>query len=127
MNVNKPDKRRFGRRATNWSGRIVADNGRTVRCTVKDCSVGGALIELFEPTYLPFRFILEVEVSGFRSLCEVRHHRDRRVGVEFVRGEAAVRSEARNPISDGLDFTIPPPFAMTPMSCGELRALVRRS
>ncbi|MEZ5842646.1 MAG: PilZ domain-containing protein [Hyphomicrobiaceae bacterium] len=126
MRFEKQERRRFGRRETNWAGRIVLKNHRAVRCTVRDCSVGGALIELLEPTYLPFRFILEVDISGFRSECEVRHQRGTRVGVEFVGIGAIDRNDTRNPISAGLDLSVPAPVPKTPMTCGELRALVRR-
>lgn len=126
MSNHGNDRRRFGRRDTNWQGRIVLDGRRPVLCWVKDCSVGGALLELLEPARLPFSFLLEVDVSGFRCVCEIRHQNGTRVGVEFVRPVAEVAAAPRQSVREGGDWTAPTATRQAPQKVADLRALVRR-
>jgi hypothetical protein len=119
------DRRRFGRRETNWEGRITWGERRFAQCIVRDISVGGAMVVLREPTWLPYSFMLEIPASGFKTRCEIRHQNELRFGVEFV-GLPAVtgaHSERGAPIAR----VAPAHGQVTPRcSMAELRALVQR-
>ena len=53
-------------------------------CVVKDLSLGGALLGLETPAWLPFNFQLTIDATRFTTYCEVRHHRPDAVGVRFT-------------------------------------------
>ena len=78
------DRRQFGRRETNLHGWITVPGRPRLACTILDISVGGALIGLQKPSWLPYNFQLTVEATRFVSWCEVRHQRPDAVGVRFL-------------------------------------------
>lgn len=89
------EKRRFGRRETNFAGWIRIADRPSQYCTVRDISVGGAFIECEYPSLLPFRFMLEIPATGTIYDCEARHRRDNGLGVEFRRMTMHDRSGKR--------------------------------
>ncbi len=89
------EKRQFGRRKTSLYAWISVPGRPRLSCTVLDVSVGGALIGLEKPSWLPYNFVLTIEASGFRSWCEVRHHRSDAVGVRFLSAVEAASIDVR--------------------------------
>jgi len=81
--MSMQEKRRFGRRETNFAGWIRLPDRPSQYCTVRDISVGGAFIECEYPSLLPFRFLLEIPATNTTYDCEARHRRDNGLGVEF--------------------------------------------
>ena len=79
-----PEQRQFGRRQTNLHAWISVPGRPKLPCTVKNLSVGGALLELNTPSWLPFNFQLTIEATRFRTMCEVRHHSANAIGVRFL-------------------------------------------
>lgn len=90
------ERRQFGRRKTNLRGWISVAGRPKLPCTVLDLSIGGALIGLEKPSWLPYNFVLTIEVTRFVSWCEVRHQRPDAVGVRFL---SAVEAAALDPRS----------------------------
>lgn len=78
------ERRAFGRRETNIKAMVRAGS-RSHVCTIKDISEGGALLEFQETFELPARLWLRWEANSSEILCEIRHSRGTRVGVEFSR------------------------------------------
>lgn len=93
MHPSRPgsDKRAFGRRPT-FDHAIVRIPGRPpVRCTIKNISAGGALLDFGEEIWLPYNFPLSWEVGSREEACEVKHRNGQYVGVNFLREtEAAI-------------------------------------
>jgi hypothetical protein len=92
--ANPADRRQFGRRKTNLHGWISVPGRPKLPCTVLDLSVGGALLHLDKPSWLPYNFVLSIEATKFVSWCEVRHSRPDAVGVRFL---SAVEAAALDP------------------------------
>jgi hypothetical protein len=81
---NGAERRQFGRRRTFLHGWIKLQGRAPVACVVRDFSEGGALLEVPENTWLPFRFSLAIESERFSAECEIRHQRESNIGVCFV-------------------------------------------
>ena len=79
-----PEQRQFGRRQTNLHAWISVPGRPKLPCVVRNISVGGALLELDRPSWLPFNFQLTIEATRFVTMCEVRHHSQGHVGVRFM-------------------------------------------
>lgn len=79
------ERRAFGRRATDMPAYVRASGIAQQSCTIRDISGGGALLEFPAFSELPSRIWLLLS-DGTDVLCEVRHARGNRVGVEFVGG-----------------------------------------
>ncbi len=79
-----PEQRQFGRRQTNLHAWISVPGRPRLPCTVKNLSVGGALLALETPAWLPFNFQLTIEATRFVTMCEVRHHSSNSIGVRFL-------------------------------------------
>ena len=79
-----PEQRQFGRRQTNLHAWISVPGRPRLPCTVKNLSIGGALLALEMPSWLPFNFQLTIEATRFTTMCEVRHHTAHAVGVRFL-------------------------------------------
>ena len=98
--MNKPanpaDRRQFGRRQTNLHGWISVQGRPRLPCVVKDISIGGALLALETPSWLPYNFQLTIDATRFVSWCEVRHCRDNSIGVRFLAAVDAVALDPRN-------------------------------
>ncbi len=85
MTLRQPDRRQFGRRQTTAYGWIHVEGRPRVPCAIANISIGGALLQVDKPSWLPFRFRLVVESLGIDSMCEVRHQRDNAVGISFLK------------------------------------------
>ena len=81
--MSMSEKRRFGRRETNFAGWIRIPDRPSQYCTVRDISIGGAFIECEYPTLLAFRFLLVIPATNTTYDCEARHRRENGLGVEF--------------------------------------------
>lgn len=79
-----PEKRQFGRRQTYMHAWISVQGRPRLPCIVRDISLGGALLELDRPSWLPFNFQLTIESAKYATWCEVRHHSVSQVGVRFM-------------------------------------------
>ncbi|MGD9783384.1 MAG: PilZ domain-containing protein [Hyphomicrobiaceae bacterium] len=82
------ERRQFGRRRTALHAWIKVAGRPPLACVVRDLSVNGALLEMEAPHWLPYRFELDIETSGFRTDCEIRHQSPYGVGVMFVERSA---------------------------------------
>lgn len=78
------ERRQFGRRQTYLHAWISSPGRPRLPCIVRDISVGGALLELNLPPWLPYNFQLTIESTKFTSWCEVRHQSGTKMGVRFV-------------------------------------------
>ncbi len=83
------ERRQFGRRRTFLHGWIRLHGRPSVTCIVQDLSEGGAMLELPDNAWLPFRFHLTIESEGLETDCEVCHERENRIGVRFLKEAAA--------------------------------------
>ncbi|MEQ1670997.1 MAG: PilZ domain-containing protein [Hyphomicrobium sp.] len=84
------ERRAFGRRETLLPA-VVRINHRTIiACTVRDVSEGGALLEFSEQIELPPRIRLTIGGSVNEIICDVRHQRGHRAGVQFACGPLAI-------------------------------------
>lgn len=84
------ERRAFGRRETLLPA-VVRINQRTIlSCTVRDVSEGGALLEFPEVAELPPRIRLTIGGSVNEIICDVRHQRENRAGVQFACGPMAI-------------------------------------
>ena len=62
---------------------------------VKNISIGGALLGLEKPQWLPYNFKLHVEATRFVSWCEVRHQHQDAIGVRFLSAVEAATVDSR--------------------------------
>ena len=99
------DRRAFGRRDTNLPGLLRLSNHVTLECVIRDISEGGALLEFPATVSLSGRMRLSVDGSGQEIICEARHARGNRIGVQFVRNIAL----AARPVAAPADATAPLP------------------
>lgn len=90
--------RNFGRRRTSLRAWITVPGRPRLPCTVLDLSIGGALLGLERPSWLPYNFILTVETTRFQTWCEVRHQRAKAVGVRFLSAVEAAYLDPRSPV-----------------------------
>ena len=90
---NPADRRQFGRRQNQLLAWISVPGRPRLPCSVKNISVGGALLALEKPHWLPFNFQLTIEATRFVTWCEVRHQAPGVVGVRFL---SAVEASAVN-------------------------------
>lgn len=84
LKVDNSDRRQFGRRHTNLTGRVKLAGRAAQHCVVKNLSDGGALLEFDRSEPIPFGFLLTIDGEEKIYGCEVRHHYGARVGVAFV-------------------------------------------
>lgn len=80
----RPEGRRFGRRETSFTGWIRLPGWSSRVCTVRNVSIGGALLECEHPMTLPFKFELHIPIVNTTYACEARHRSANTIGVEFV-------------------------------------------
>ena len=78
------ENRAFGRRATVRHAWIVASQRQRLSCCIRNLSVGGALLELAVPAWLPYNFDIVIEEPKLTVACEVRHRGLHGVGVAFL-------------------------------------------
>lgn len=78
-------ERRAVRRRVLKSGTIAYnDRFKTLSCTVRDLSEGGARLRVDNPMFVPSQFVLLMEQDGFEADCEVVWRADKDVGVRFT-------------------------------------------
>lgn len=91
-------ERRAVRRRVLKSGTIAYnDRFKTLSCTVRDLSEGGARLRADNPLFVPSQFELLIEQDGFEAECEVVWRVDKDLGVRFTsppRQRGAVRRQA---------------------------------
>jgi hypothetical protein len=88
-----PERRSFGRRASQMHGWICPDGRPRIPCIVRNFSETGALIEAAEKVVLPDYFVLTIDAVGVRVGCEVRHEQAGLIGVRFVEEKAAAEPD----------------------------------
>ena len=91
---NPQDRRQFGRRQTSLHAWIEVQGRPRLSCVVRNISVGGALLGLDQPQWLPYNFKLHIEATRFVSWCEVRHQQPGAVGVRFLSAIEAASVDA---------------------------------
>jgi hypothetical protein len=103
--LNGPEQRQFGRRQTYMHAWISVQGRPRLPCIVRNISLGGALLELDRPSWLPFNFQLTIDSVKHVTWCEVRHHSANQVGVRFLSAveQAALdrqRAADNRPVND---------------------------
>lgn len=84
-----PEKRAFGRRHSNDHAIVRVQGRPPVRCTVKNISETGALLDFGSEVWLPYNFKLAWEVGSRSEECEIKHRNGQFVGVFFQRRAVA--------------------------------------
>jgi PilZ domain len=62
---------------------IIEYGGEKVKCTVRDLSITGALLEVSAQAAIPETFTLIVPEDGLKLRCRVVRRADFRIGVAF--------------------------------------------
>jgi hypothetical protein len=62
---------------------VIEHGGDKMKCTVRDLSITGASIELFDSTVIPAKFTLIVLEDGLKLCCRVVRRTEFRIGVAF--------------------------------------------
>ena len=84
-----PERRAFGRRQSNDHAIVRVQGRPPVRCTVKNISETGALLDFGSEVWLPYNFKLAWEVGSRSEECEIKHRNGQFVGVFFQRHASA--------------------------------------
>lgn len=92
------ERRRFGRRTTFKSARILAEGLLPLDCMLVDISDGGAGLRISDDPSLPPTFELFIEADDIIVLCRVAYRTAGKVGVEFLRSPRRA-SRLSNPSS----------------------------
>ena len=79
------DRRAFGRRETHMAASVRLPNHTLYDCVIRDISEGGALLEFPQRIEVSGRLRLRLEAGSQEIICDVRHTRGNRAGVEFAR------------------------------------------
>ena len=88
------DKRRYPRRRTLKSGKVVFNNRHsTMDCTIRNMSEGGALLLFARTPHLPDQFELRLVEDNTAYPCRRAWQQDTAVGVEFLTVRAAAAAE----------------------------------
>jgi hypothetical protein len=61
----------------------ISCGAELIDCTVRNISDIGAALEVVTPLYIPDRFKLIIESSGFNRPCHIIWRQQRRIGVAF--------------------------------------------
>jgi PilZ domain len=78
------NQRRHSRRASGAAGLIhLHDSGKQIPCRVQDRSLGGACLELEDPSILPSFFVLLVPAEHIERQCTLVWRDKDRAGVRF--------------------------------------------
>ncbi|POF32295.1 PilZ domain-containing protein [Roseibium marinum] len=76
-------------------GKMIFQNGlRSIPCTVRNISEGGAMLQFEQAFLLPKEFDLQIELEDYEVTCERRWEDGLRCGVQFV-GEKRHTSKQR--------------------------------
>lgn len=92
----RQDRRAFGRRETNVLAWVRIDGRPRLRCYIRNITPKGAFLEFEPPTWLPFRFMVEIESDGTLFGCEIRHARQTGIGILFVPLDAVAEYRAKS-------------------------------
>jgi PilZ domain len=57
--------------------------GDKITCTVRDLSLTGASLEVFDPKSAPAKFTLVIPEDGLQIVCQVVRRTDFRLGIKF--------------------------------------------
>jgi hypothetical protein len=118
MKVVQPlgfERRAFGRKETHISAQVRAGH-KIHACTIKDLSEGGALLEFSEEVALPVRLWLSWSDTRSEVMCEVRHARKTRVGVQFTRPMPLAVRPAIDPVETATVIPALPPRTPPPQT-----------
>jgi hypothetical protein len=102
------ERRAFGRRETAIDANVRIGH-RNYACIIRDISEGGALLEFSEPVDLPSRIWLSWAQSNGEIVCEPRHTRGCRIGVQFARPIVLARSAPVQSNEPPAPRPMPPP------------------
>jgi hypothetical protein len=61
----------------------IAHSGQKLSCTVRDMSLTGASLEVFETKSTPEKFTLVIPEDGLEIPCKIVRRTDFRLGVKF--------------------------------------------
>jgi PilZ domain-containing protein len=61
----------------------IEHGGEKVPCTLRDLSLTGACLELYDPARIPANFTLVVPEDGLKVSCRIVRRTDFRIGVAF--------------------------------------------
>jgi hypothetical protein len=78
------DRRAFGRRRACIHATILIAGRPPSPCVMRNFSKGGALLNLSERLEPPYNFKLRFDLTGERIECELKHVRNRWMGVQFA-------------------------------------------
>ena len=84
MHQKQLERRQFGRRQILVHALMIMRGRPAILCIMRDISEGGALLEVEHPEWVPRRFRLVVEASGFDVECEVVRRIGTAIGVRFA-------------------------------------------
>lgn len=84
MSLPPYERRAFGRRQTHEHAAVRIPGRPALRCTIKNISAGGALLDFGEKVFLPYSFQLYWETQRRTEVCEIKHTKGSFVGVQFV-------------------------------------------
>jgi PilZ domain len=62
---------------------LIEHGGVKMKCTVRDLSITGAALEVFDSTLIPAKFTLIVPEDGLKLPCRVVRRQDFQIGVAF--------------------------------------------
>ena len=82
--TNVIENRAFGRRSIVRHAWITSGQRSRLSCCIRNLSVGGALLELDVPAWLPYNFELVIDDPKMVIACEVKHRGLHGVGVSFL-------------------------------------------
>lgn len=82
------ERRAFGRRTTRVHALLLVPGRPASPCVIRNYSVTGAMLELSEDLDPPFNVKIRLFDTDDEIECEVRHCRERRLGVEFTSRDA---------------------------------------
>jgi len=75
-------------------GKMVFQNGlRSLPCTVRNISEGGAMLEFDQAYLLPKEFELHIDLEDYEVTCERRWEEGLRCGVQFVSEKRPVHQQ----------------------------------
>jgi PilZ domain len=95
---NGADRRAFGRRETRMPATVRLPNHTLLDCVVCDISEGGALLEFPAPVSISGRLRLSFDGGNQELICEVRHTRGNRMGVQFSRNISLIARPIAAPV-----------------------------
>ena len=64
-------------------GEVIAFDGGTVSCTVRNVSASGACLEVASPMGIPDKFTLAIDSDHVRRPCHVAWMSNKRIGISF--------------------------------------------